>query len=70
MALFTATLAQPYRHSAPFTKGRAYEVIDFNDCFGTYLVLNDDGERASVDWDRFEDLGQAARAYSANRVFA
>lgn len=68
--MFTATLIQAYRHTAPFTKGKAYEVIDFNDYFGTYLILNDDGERASVSWDRFEDQGKAAEAYQNNRVLA
>lgn len=66
--MFTATLAQPYRHSAPFTKGKVYEVIDFNDCFGTYTVLNDNGERANVDWMRFADQGKASSAYQASRA--
>ena len=68
--LFTATLSQPYRHSAPFTKGKAYEVIDFNDYFGTYLILNDAGERANVSWDQFEDQGRGATVYQSNRVLA
>lgn len=68
--MFTATLARPYRHAAPFTKGKAYQVIDFNDYFGTYTILNDDGERACVDWDRFVDQGRAATDYSNARVAA
>jgi hypothetical protein len=62
--MFTATLIQPYRHSAPFTKGKAYEVIDFNDHFGTYTILNDEGARANVDWMRFDDQGKASEAYA------
>lgn len=68
--MFTATLIQAYRHTAPFTKGKVYEVIDFNDYFGTYTILNDDGERANVGWDHFEDQGKAASAYQNNLVLA
>ncbi len=63
--MFTAKFVQPYRHAAPFTKGATYTVIDFNEYFGTYTVLNDDGERASVDWMRFEDQGRASAQYRA-----
>lgn len=65
--MFTAKLAQPFRHSAPFTKGKVYEVIDFNDYFGTYTILNDNGERANVDWARFEDQGRASTEYQRKR---
>jgi len=67
--MFNAKLTQPYRHTAPFTKGKVYEVIDFNDYFGTYLILNDDGELANVSWDRFEDRGKASEVYKNSRVF-
>lgn len=66
--MFTATLSQPYRHSALFTKGKVYEVIDFNDYFGTYTILNDNGERANVDWMRFADQGKASSTYQASRA--
>lgn len=63
--MFTAKFIQPYRHSAPFTKGATYTVIDFNEYSGTYTVLNDNGEVACVDWQRFEDQGRAIDLYRA-----
>lgn len=65
--LFTATLAQPYSHPSPFTKGKVYDVIDFNDYMGTYTIINDDGEQACVDWMRFADQGKASSAYQRSR---
>lgn len=62
--MFEAKLIQAYRHNAPFTKGKVYQVLDFNDWSGTYTILNDNGERASVDWMRFEDQGRASTEYS------
>lgn len=62
-ALFTATLIETFRHTAPFTKGKTYEVIDFNDYFGTYTILDDNGERAVLDWLRFADQGKASTNY-------
>lgn len=64
MTMFTAKLVEGFRHTAPFTKGKVYDVIDFNDYFGTYTIINDAGERACVDWLRFEDNGRASEAYS------
>ena len=61
--MFHAKFTTPYRHTAPFTKGKTYEVIDFNDYFGTYTIINDAGERADVDWLRFEDQGKLSTAY-------
>lgn len=61
--LFTATLVHPFRHTAPFTKGKVYNVVDFNDYFGTYTIINDAGERANVDWLRFADQGKASTAW-------
>lgn len=67
--MFKATLVEPYRstHASPFTKGKVYEVLDFSDWHGTYLILNDDGHRACVDWMRFEDQGRAAEDYQRRR---
>lgn len=62
--MFTAKLVQTFRHTAPFTKGKVYEVVDYNDCFGTYTIINDAGERANVDWMRFEDQGKASTEYA------
>ena len=61
--LFTATLVHPFRHTSPFTKGKVYDVVDFNDYFGTYTIINDAGERANVDWLRFADQGKASAAW-------
>jgi hypothetical protein len=68
--MFTAALVQAYRHTSPFTKGKSYEVIDFNEYFGTYTILNDDGARANVDWMRFEDQGRKSEEYSRTRSLA
>lgn len=65
--MFTAIFTQPYPFAAPFTKGKAYEVIDFNDWLGTYTVIDDEGHRKNVDWLRFEDQGRASTAYERNR---
>lgn len=65
--MFTAKFVQPYRFTAPFTKGKVYEVIDFNDYFGTYTILDDNGERKNVDWARFEDQGRASTEYQRKR---
>lgn len=62
-ALFTATLVHGFRNTAPFTKGKVYEVIDFNDYFGTYTIIDDNGDRACVDWLRFADQGKASSDY-------
>lgn len=62
--MFTAKFVQPYRHNAPVTKGKVYQVVDFNDYFGTYMILDDNSERMSVDWMRFEDRGYAAAEYA------
>lgn len=60
--MFKATLTQPYRRAA-LTKGKVYEVIDANDYFGTYLVLDDKGERCTIDWMCFADQGHALSAW-------
>ncbi len=66
MTLFTATLLSPYEKTETLTKGRAYDVIDFNDYFGTYTVINDKGERTNVNWWRFADQGRASTEYARN----
>ena len=66
--MFNAKFVKAYQHNTPLTKGRTYEVIDFNDYFGTYYIMNDNGERAAISWDRFEDGGRAATAYQQERA--
>jgi hypothetical protein len=63
--MFDAVLTHPY---APFTnsaltKGKTYRVIDASDWSGTYTILDDNGERKCVDWQRFEDQGKALSAW-------
>lgn len=65
--MFNAKLIYAFGNSAPFTKGKTYQVVDFNDYFGTYTILNDNGERAALNWMRFEDRGYAARNYARAR---
>lgn len=64
--MFDAILVTPYEKTALLTKGRTYRVIDFNDYFGTYTIINDAGERANVHWWRFADMGRASTEYQRN----
>lgn len=66
--MFTAIFTEPYPFKAPFTKGKAYEVIDFDDWRGTYTILDDNGERKNVCWHRFEDQGRASTEYQTKRI--
>ncbi len=63
MTLFTATLARAYPRSPALTKGKTYDVIDFNEYFGTYLILDDAGQRTNLDWLSFADQGKASTEY-------
>jgi len=63
--MFNAILETPYIKTSTLTKGRTYRVIDANEYFGTYTVINDIGERANVNWWRFRDMGKALDAYMA-----
>jgi len=67
--MFTAKLVQPYRHSAT-TKGKVYEVVDFNDYFGHYSIIDDEGKLTNIDWMRFEDMGRASSDYQRERTAA
>lgn len=61
-ALFTAKLTSCPRF-ARLTGGKVYDVIDFNDYFGNYIIIDDDGQRCALDWHCFEDQGRASTAY-------
>ena len=61
--MFTAILREGFRHNAPFTVGKTYEVLDFNEYLGTYTIIADNGERQCLDWLRFEDRGYAINQY-------
>jgi hypothetical protein len=63
--MFTAIMDVPYVRTSTLTKGRAYTVIDVNEYFGTYTIINDLGQRANVDWLRFRDMGHGYDAYKA-----
>lgn len=63
--MFDAIMATPYVKTSTLTKGRVYRVIDANEYFGTYTIVNDLGERANVEWWRFADMGKALDAYMA-----
>lgn len=63
--LFTAKFVEGFNHAgAGMTVGRTYDVVDFNDYLGTYTIINDKGERAALDWLRFDDKGRASTRYS------
>lgn len=64
--MFDAIFEEAYPFTAPYTVGKTYRVIDFNDYFGTYTILDDEGQRKNVDWLRFADKGRASTAYVAN----
>ena len=49
------------------TKGKTYEVVDFNEYMGTYAIRNDWGNRISLNWMRFEDQGHASTEYQQGR---
>jgi hypothetical protein len=68
--MFTARFTTPYSFAAPFTKGKVYEVIDFNDWLGTYTIIDDNGNRKNVDWLRFEDQGRKSTAYERGELEA
>lgn len=61
--MFDAVLMQPYEKTNTLTKGRTYRVIDLNEYFGTYTIINDIGERANVGWWRFADQGHLSTEY-------
>lgn len=61
--MFRAKFLVPYSFEAPFTKGKTYDVVDFNDFYGTYIVVDDHGETKHVDWLRFEDQGRLSTVY-------
>lgn len=67
MTYFKAHFLIPYPFTAPFTAHKLYDVIDFNSNNGTYTVIDDNGERKSVDWNRFIDQGRKAREYERAR---
>lgn len=61
--MFTATLTQGYPRTPALTKGKEYEVIDFNEYSGTYTILDDAGTRHDLDWLSFADQGRTGRAH-------
>ena len=62
MPMFSATLTKFYR-ATNLTKGKTYTVVDFNDYMGTYIILDDNGDRCALNWMNFADQGHASTEY-------
>lgn len=60
-ALFHARVVRGSQFHA-LTKDAVYPVVDSNDYFGTYTVIDDNGKRCRTDRDRFERMPELEAA--------